>query len=129
MTHTGGCNLFTHQSLLSAETDPFRLDSQFECSRTYSHQYHDLETPRERGSLPVHIDGEFAELRDAVLDGGVGAEQPGEFGLADLGGQQRAGALGLPEVRETKLSRLFRTHPAVENRVAKLREQAVDMDA
>ena len=38
-THTGGCNSFTHQSLLSAETDPFRLDSQFECSRTYSHQY------------------------------------------------------------------------------------------
>ena len=36
---TGGCNSFTHQSLLSAETDPFRLDFQFECSRTYSHQY------------------------------------------------------------------------------------------
>ena len=39
-THTGGCNSFTHQSLLSKDTDPFRLDSQFECSRTYSHQYH-----------------------------------------------------------------------------------------
>jgi len=37
--HTGGCNSFTHQSLLSAEIDPFRLDSQFEFSRTYSHQY------------------------------------------------------------------------------------------
>ena len=36
---TGGCNSLTHQSLLSAETDSFRLDSQFECSRTYSHQY------------------------------------------------------------------------------------------
>ncbi|PSP86574.1 hypothetical protein BRC83_00230 [Halobacteriales archaeon QS_1_68_17] len=31
---TGGCNSFTHQSLLSAETDSFRLDSQFEFSRT-----------------------------------------------------------------------------------------------
>ena len=39
-THTGGCNSFTHQSLLSKDTDPFRLDSQFEFSRTYSHQYH-----------------------------------------------------------------------------------------
>ncbi|PSQ46514.1 hypothetical protein BRD19_12150 [Halobacteriales archaeon SW_7_65_23] len=38
--HTGGCNSFIHQSLLSAETDPFRLDSQFEFPRTYSHQYH-----------------------------------------------------------------------------------------
>ena len=38
--HTGGCNSFTRQSLLSAETDPFRLGSQFEFSRTYSHQYH-----------------------------------------------------------------------------------------
>ena len=37
--HTGGCNSFTRQSLLAAETDPFRLDSQFECLRTYSHQY------------------------------------------------------------------------------------------
>jgi hypothetical protein len=36
---TGGCNSFTRQSLLAAETDPFRLDAQFECSRTYSHQY------------------------------------------------------------------------------------------
>ena len=36
---TGGCNSFTRQSLLSADTDPFRLDSQFEFSRTYSHQY------------------------------------------------------------------------------------------
>ena len=36
---TGGCNSFTHQSLLSEETDPLRLDSQFEFSRTYSHQY------------------------------------------------------------------------------------------
>ena len=36
-THTGGCNSFTHRSLLSAETDPLRLDSQFEISRTYSH--------------------------------------------------------------------------------------------
>ena len=36
---TGGCNSFTRQSLLSAETDLFRLESQFECSRTYSHQY------------------------------------------------------------------------------------------
>jgi hypothetical protein len=41
LIHTGGCNSFTRQSLLSAETDPFRLDSQFECSRTYSHQYQD----------------------------------------------------------------------------------------
>ena len=41
-SHTGGCNSFTHQSLLSAETDPFRLDSQFEFSRTYSHQYQAL---------------------------------------------------------------------------------------
>ena len=39
LADTGGCNSFTRQSLLSAETDPFRLDSQFECSRTYSHQY------------------------------------------------------------------------------------------
>ena len=39
---TGGCHSFTHQSLLSAETDPFRLDSQFECSRTYSHQYEQI---------------------------------------------------------------------------------------
>ena len=38
-SHTGGCNSFTHQSLLSAETDPFRLDFQFEFSRAYSHQY------------------------------------------------------------------------------------------
>jgi len=38
-TDTGGCNSFTHQSVLSAETDPFRLDFQFEFSRTYSHQY------------------------------------------------------------------------------------------
>ena len=38
-THTGGCNSFTHQSLLSKDTDPFRLGSQFEFSRTYSHQY------------------------------------------------------------------------------------------
>ena len=36
---TGGCNSFTHQSLLSADTDPFHLDSQFEFSRTYSHQH------------------------------------------------------------------------------------------
>ena len=34
--NTGGCNSFTHQSLLSAETDLFRLDSQFEYSRTYA---------------------------------------------------------------------------------------------
>jgi hypothetical protein len=39
---TGGCNSFTHQSLLSADTDSFRLDSQFEFSRTYSHQYEHL---------------------------------------------------------------------------------------
>ena len=43
-TDTGGCNSFTHQSLLSAETDPFRLDSQFEFSRTYSHQYETTDT-------------------------------------------------------------------------------------
>ena len=47
----------------------------------------------------------------------------------DLREAERASALLAAEVRETKLSRLFRTHPAVENRVAKLREQAVDMDA
>jgi hypothetical protein len=39
MPDTGGCNSFTHQSLLSEDTDPFHLDSQFEFSRTYSHQY------------------------------------------------------------------------------------------
>ena len=38
-TRTSGCNFFTHQPLLSAETDPFRLDSRFEFSRAYSHQY------------------------------------------------------------------------------------------
>ena len=38
LADTGGCNSFPHQSLLSADTDPFRLDSQFEFSRTYSHQ-------------------------------------------------------------------------------------------
>ena len=42
--HTGGCNSFTHQSLLSADTDSFRLDSQFEFSRTYSHQYEEAIT-------------------------------------------------------------------------------------
>ena len=47
---TGGCNSFTRQSLLSAETDPFRLDSQFEFSRTYSHQY-DLTVEATRGKL------------------------------------------------------------------------------
>ena len=50
--NTGGCNSFTHQSLLSAETDPFRLDSQFEFSRTYSHQY--KHAPRLRISFPGH---------------------------------------------------------------------------
>ena len=36
-----GCNSFTHQSLPSEDTDPVRLDSQSEFSRTYSHQYDD----------------------------------------------------------------------------------------
>ena len=43
-TDTGGCNSFTRQSLLSADTDSFRLDSQFEFSRTYSHQYEEAIT-------------------------------------------------------------------------------------
>jgi len=46
----------------------------------------------------------------------------------DLREAERASALLAAEIRETKLSRLFRTHPAVEDRVAKLREFAVDMD-
>jgi anthranilate synthase component 2 len=45
---------FTHQSLLSAETDPFRPDSQFEFSRTYSHQYED----EERVVMAVRHDSE-----------------------------------------------------------------------
>ena len=48
-THTGGCNSFTHQSLLSAETDSFRLNSRFEFSRTYSHQYQKTSITRPRG--------------------------------------------------------------------------------
>jgi len=47
---------------------------------------------------------------------------------ADLREAERASALLAAEVRESKLSRLFRTHPAVEDRVAKLRELAVEMD-
>jgi len=45
--HTGDCNSFTHQSLLSEETDPFRLDSQFDFSRTYNYQYQQTDSSSE----------------------------------------------------------------------------------
>jgi heat shock protein HtpX len=46
----------------------------------------------------------------------------------DLRQAERANALLAAEVRETRLSTFFRTHPAVEDRVAKLRGLAVKMD-
>jgi heat shock protein HtpX len=46
----------------------------------------------------------------------------------DLRQAERANALLAAEVRETRLSTLLRTHPAVEDRVAKLRGLAVEMD-
>jgi heat shock protein HtpX len=46
----------------------------------------------------------------------------------DLRQAERANALLAAEVRETRLSTFFRTHPAVEDRVAKLRGLAVEMD-
>ena len=60
-TDTGGCNSFTHQSLLSAETDSFRLDSQFEFSRTYSHQYEFVFEPAADGELDDEAVGIYAE--------------------------------------------------------------------
>jgi heat shock protein HtpX len=47
----------------------------------------------------------------------------------DLREAERASALLVAEVRESRLSRLFRTHPAVEDRVEKLRSLAVELDA
>jgi len=46
----------------------------------------------------------------------------------DLRQAERANALLAAEVRETRLSTFFRTHPAVEDRVANLRNLAVEMD-
>jgi len=46
----------------------------------------------------------------------------------DLREAERASALLAAEVRESRLSRLFRTHPAVEDRVEKLRSLAVELD-
>ncbi|SDJ75315.1 heat shock protein HtpX [Halovenus aranensis] len=46
----------------------------------------------------------------------------------DLREAEQANALLAAEVRETRLGSLFRTHPAVEDRVEKLRDLAVDMN-
>ena len=86
---TGGCNSFIHQSLLSAETDPFHLDSQFEFSRTYSHQYEESSGPGSATGGPddpgttrtfLHVDGmhnptceQFLESRATGCDGVSGA--------------------------------------------------------
>jgi heat shock protein HtpX len=48
---------------------------------------------------------------------------------ADLREAERANALLAAEVRESRLERLFRTHPAVEDRVEKLQSLAVEMDS
>ncbi|MFC7073178.1 M48 family metalloprotease [Halovenus rubra] len=47
----------------------------------------------------------------------------------DLREAERANALLAAEVRETRLGRLFRTHPAVEDRVEKLQSLSVDMES
>ncbi|MFC7059652.1 M48 family metalloprotease [Halovenus salina] len=46
----------------------------------------------------------------------------------DLREAEQANALLAAEVRETRLGRLFRTHPAVEDRVEKLRNLAVEIE-
>jgi len=47
----------------------------------------------------------------------------------DLRQAERANALLAAEVRETRLSTFFKTHPDVEDRVARLRDLAVEMDS
>ena len=90
VSHTGGCNSFTYQSLLSSETDPFRLDSQFEFSRTYSHQYQELVEAGE--TLRTQRDGlsTLADADAAVVDGlfGANGDQRDE--------QQLKRAIGIP---------------------------------
>ena len=100
-TDTGGCNSFTHQSLLSADTDPFRLDSQFECSRTYSHQYDP--TPADGGSvtdagavLGAFLPQYYAErdLPDVVLTPEYPAGEGVESWLAGVGVDLRVPGAG-----------------------------------
>jgi len=70
---TGGCNSFTHQSLLSADTDPFRLDSQFEFSRTYSHQYEmhgvHMDAVVPENGQPVEIKAVASNRKDGRAEG------------------------------------------------------------
>ena len=56
------------------------------------------------------------------------SDELGSVPEEDLREAERANALLAAEVRETRFSRLFRTHPAVEDRVANLRTLAGDME-
>ena len=81
-TDTGGRNSFTRQSLLSADTDPFRLDSHFEFSRTYSHQYEGTvaQADASPGSREVNGAHQAASTPDHSAD-----RKPGP---ADWGGRE-----------------------------------------
>jgi len=78
----------------------------------------------DRGAAAITGDpGALASALETISD------ELGNVPEGDLRDAERANALLAAEVQETKLARLFRTHPAVEDRVAKLRELAVEIDS